>query len=52
MTNALDSGARNMARRVMALASVILRCYNCNVIGNAKNAQTGLAVWATQKRDT
>jgi hypothetical protein len=29
-----------MARRVMALASVILRCYNCNVIGNAKSAQT------------
>ena len=29
-----------MARRVMALASVILRCYNCNVIGDAKSAQT------------
>ena len=51
MTNTLDSGARNMARRVAALASVILRCYNCNVIGDAKNAQTGLAVWAMRLKD-
>ena len=39
-----------MARRVMALASVILRCYNCNAIGDAKSAQTRLAIWAMQKR--
>ena len=28
-----------MARRVLVLASVILRCYNCDAIGDAKSAQ-------------
>jgi hypothetical protein len=39
-----------MPRRDMALASVILRCYSCNAIGDAKSAQTRLAIWAMQKR--